>query len=916
MRELGITAANADDRGASNAFSTSLVRVDNRARIQVYVQVMAIDDALLATIESVGNARIEVVNRELNLIQTRIPHDRLEAVATLGSVVRIKPPSYGLMRTGSVASEGDAIHNADDARSLPGGPTGSGVKVGVISDGWNGSATATGTGDLPATITTFGTSLPPPLGGEGTSMGEIIHDLAPDAELAIGGAFDPGNALSTLEFLVRVSDLKAWGADVIVDDVGFFLEPFFSDGPVATAYADALAMGVVMVSAAGNDAHLHYQGVYNNTGVGVWPNERHQFSPGDKTLGVRLPDQEAGIIVLQWSNPFGVFSMVPMGTLNDYDLCIGTGNVLSDCGELLNQWEGLADPVEALGLMCEAIGGSTFCEVDVKVIRFCGGGPDTDGDGISNSVPCPAGTTSEELEIFFVGNFEILENGEAGEPDYAIEADSVFGHPAVDGVISTAAINAGDPGNDDIAFYSSHGPSTICSSFPCTSPVLRATPAITGIDNVSVTLAGLGVSPFAGTSASAPHLAAIAALLLEADPTLTPAELLAALQSTAADRGAAGFDNTYGAGLADALAAVNLVVGGLIPPTNVSVSPSAGSGSQQVFTFTYQDAEGAGDIAFAQFNFSSVLSPSNACYVHYNPGADAFSLLNDDASGWLGPIAAGSAGVISNSQCIVNASGSGATQSGQELEVVADLTFLSGFVGLKGIHLFVGDQGGNRDGWDLLGNWTVEAASGLPELISLAPAAGSGATQVFTVTVRDGDGAADFAWVQLNMNATLNALNACYIHHDPTSNFFALLNDDATAWNGVTGGSGNMVANSQCTLRGAWFHFKYNIAELTTGVKPYAIEHLLEHHGINRIIYLDADIQVYNALHPVSRALEKSDILLTPHLLELIVDNKGPANSIFCVLEPIISVSSLCMTVARQDPLWIGGRINSQISVL
>ena len=346
----------------------------------------------------------------------------------------------------------------------------------MISDGSDGSATAIGTADLPPTITTFGTSL----GGEGTSIGEIIHDLAPGAELAIAGGFDAGNPLSTLQFLLRVSDLKTWGADVIVDDIGFILEPFFSDGPVATAYADALAMGVVMVSAAGNDAHLHYQGVYNNTGVGVWPNERHQFSPGDKTLGVRLPDQEPGIIVLQWSNPFG--APFPPGTLNDYDVCIGTGDLLQFCGDVedpsaVNQWEGLADPVESWGFTCDANPGSTFCEVDVKVIRFCGGGPDTDGDGISNSVPCPGGTTSEELEIFFVGNFEILENGEGAEPDYAIEDDSVFGHPAVDGVISTAAINADDPGNDDIAFYSSRGPSTICPSFfPCSSPVLRATP--------------------------------------------------------------------------------------------------------------------------------------------------------------------------------------------------------------------------------------------------------------------------------------------------------------------------------------------------------------------------------------------------------------------------------------------------------
>ena len=60
------------------------------------------------------------------------------------------------------------------------------------------------------------------------------------------------------------------------------------------------------------------------------------------------------------------------------------------------------------------------------------------------------------------------------------------------------------------------------------------------------------------------------------------------------------------------------------------------------------------------------------------------------------------------------------------------------------MHVQAADQQGNQFPWQLAGNWTVEAASGLPELISLAPAAGSGATQVFTVTVRDGDGARGF----------------------------------------------------------------------------------------------------------------------------------------------------------------------------
>src|SRR5262245_8056876 len=80
--------------------------------------------------------------------------------------------------------------------------------------------------------------------------------------------------------------------------------------------------------------------------------------------------------------------------------------------------------------------------------------------------------------------------------------------------------------------------------------------SVTSIDCVSVTGAGGFPSQFCGTSASAPHVAGVVALLLQTRPALTTAQVLFALQSTAADRGSGGFDNTYGSGLIDALGAV------------------------------------------------------------------------------------------------------------------------------------------------------------------------------------------------------------------------------------------------------------------------------------------------------------------------------------------------------------------------
>jgi serine protease len=61
---------------------------------------------------------------------------------------------------------------------------------------------------------------------------------------------------------------------------------------------------------------------------------------------------------------------------------------------------------------------------------------------------------------------------------------------------------------------------------------------------------------FSGTSMAAPHVTAAAALVLQANPRLTSAQLAAVLTSTASDLGNQGYDNTFGYGLVDAKAAV------------------------------------------------------------------------------------------------------------------------------------------------------------------------------------------------------------------------------------------------------------------------------------------------------------------------------------------------------------------------
>jgi subtilisin family serine protease len=61
---------------------------------------------------------------------------------------------------------------------------------------------------------------------------------------------------------------------------------------------------------------------------------------------------------------------------------------------------------------------------------------------------------------------------------------------------------------------------------------------------------------FFGTSAAAPHAAAVAALLLQARGTATAAQIYTALRSTTLDMGSAGFDFDTGYGFLQADAAL------------------------------------------------------------------------------------------------------------------------------------------------------------------------------------------------------------------------------------------------------------------------------------------------------------------------------------------------------------------------
>ncbi len=98
----------------------------------------------------------------------------------------------------------------------------------------------------------------------------------------------------------------------------------------------------------------------------------------------------------------------------------------------------------------------------------------------------------------------------------------------------------------------------------------------------SVTAAEAGTTnqyvQYSGTSMATPTAAGIAALLRQANPSLTPAEIKQIMENTALDKGAVGKDNTYGSGIIQTKNALDYITGGTNnPPTCTITSPAAGS---------------------------------------------------------------------------------------------------------------------------------------------------------------------------------------------------------------------------------------------------------------------------------------------------------------------------------------------------
>ena len=581
-------------RGVPIADGVPLQRVDldkdNQGRILVDIKA-DVTDALLQYIKSLGG---NVVNDfpQYQAIRAGVPLANIEDLAARGEVKFVEPAVRAMNNT--VDSEGDYTHQTHGARTTF-GINGMGVKVGVLSD----SVDYLTTSQIAGKVTVLSGQSGEPATGEGTAMLEIVNDLAPGAQLYFATASGGDSS-----FASNIQSLQAAGCNIIVDDELYADESPFQDGIVAKAVNTVTANGVLYFSAAANAGNQDdgtsgtWEGDFVDGGQAPSPLEAgriHNFASGinaNTCLGSGPAGNQSELRAdLFWSDPMGA-------STNDYDLYVLNSSGTTVIASSINTQNGTQDPYESVGTISNG-------EL-IVIVKFSGAGRFlhlSTGRGLL-SVSTQGSTRGHDCATNAFGVAAV--NAYVPYPGSPNPYGS-YPNPFTGGAANPVETFSSDGFRR--VFFQANGTPITPGNFSSTGGAVRQKPDFTAADGVTTDVPGF--APFYGTSAAAPHAAAIAALLKSYNTNLTALQIRTVLTNTALDIMSPGVDRDSGAGIVMGLSALEAT-----PLPNLArftdnlnnLSPHTGDVVTASITITNQPCSNGGTSAGAfhvGFYFSS-----------------------------------------------------------------------------------------------------------------------------------------------------------------------------------------------------------------------------------------------------------------------------------------------------------------------
>jgi subtilisin family serine protease len=415
----------------------------------------------------------------------------LARVADVRSITPVRRPLES-----SFVGPAPAMHGATPWQQL--GYRGSGVRIGILDAGFEGLAGLLGT-ELPASVQArcyAQIGVPSAVLADcvtadnvhGTAVAEAVMDIAPNASLYVSNAQSPADLAATVSWMTSAGVRIinfSQASSILLEGMGDGTSPYTN---LTYSLVDqAVAGGALFVAAAGNSGQTSWMGPTTDSDADGWVD----FAPGVEANYLDLNAGQEVAAAIRWGSAG-----------SDYDLSIWQGDTL--LAESADAQSATGDPLEIIDFTAPAAG-----RYEISVWRDQG----------------PAAPT---LRLLVWSN-------EATELTYRTTAGSLAA-PADSrsaGMVAVGAVDYRSP--------------SIVESFSSRGPTLdgRIKPDLVAVDCAPTVI----LAVFCGTSEAAPFVSGAAALILESDPTLTPAQLALYLRSHATPIGSPVPNNDSGHGL-------------------------------------------------------------------------------------------------------------------------------------------------------------------------------------------------------------------------------------------------------------------------------------------------------------------------------------------------------------------------------